>query len=222
MDEIRRDYAVVTGDIIASTRLLLGERKKLYEVMKESSIEVEKVYNKSIPLPAQIFSGDSWQILISEPWNSLRIALFYRALLRAKMETHRINTRMAIAIGEVDFVPKDRVSEGYGQAYSLSGRTLSSIPKSSNMQFVYPKIQEAHILNIIVQLIDTISSKWSDKQALAVTGALQQWTQEKIGASLWEKNISQQAVAQHLSRAGWYSVEQGLLYFEKTLSNRNK
>lgn len=88
---------------------------------------------------------------------------------------------------------------------------------SQKLRNVFPDRTIEKILNIVIQLIDTISSKWSDKQALAVTGALQGWKQEKIAKTLWEKEVSQQAVAQHLSRAGWYSVERGGLFFEQFL-----
>jgi len=36
-----------------------------------------------------------------------------------------------------------------------------------------------------------------------VTGALRGWKQEKIAETWWKKKVSQQAVAQHLARAGW-------------------
>ena len=41
--------------------------------------------------------------------------------------------------------------------------------------------------------------------------------QEKIAEEWWEKRVTQQAVAQHLARAGWYSVEKGIQLFEQSL-----
>jgi hypothetical protein len=85
------------------------------------------------------------------------------------------------------------------------------------MHIVYPELPEEEALQIIVQLVDRIAAEWSDKQALAVTGALQGWTQEKIGQLCWTEPITQQAVAQHLDRSAWINVERALGYFEKVV-----
>lgn len=208
-------YAIITGDIVASSRLSSNKRKMLHNVMVDSSKVLQDEFKDAVPMGVDIFRGDSWQIILSKPAKALRLALFYRAMLRAKMESHRFDTRMAIALGRVDFIPGNRVSEGYGEAYRLSGKALESMPKASNMSFVFPGMELEKVLNVVIQLIDSISSRWSDRQALAVAGALRGWKQEKIAEKWWKKKVSQQAVAQHLSRAGWYPVEKGILFFEQ-------
>lgn len=210
-------YAIITGDIVASSRLSPNKRKMLHKVMVDSSKVLQDEFKDAVPMGVDIFRGDSWQLILSKPAKALRLALFYRAILRAKMESHRFDTRMAIALGHVDFIPGNRVSEGYGEAYQLSGKALESMPKASNMSFVFPGMELEKVLNVVIQLIDSISSRWSDRQALAVTGALRGWKQEKIAEKWWKKKVSQQAVAQHLSRAGWYPVEKGILFFEQCL-----
>ena len=210
-------YAIITGDIVASSLLSSNKRKILHKVMVDSSKVLQDEFKDAVPMGVDIFRGDSWQIILSKPAKALRLALFYRAILRAKMESHRFDTRMAIALGHVDFIPGNRVSEGYGEAYQLSGKALESMPKASNMSFVLPGMELEKVLNVVIQLIDSISSRWSDRQALAVTGALRGWKQEKIAEKWWKKKVSQQAVAQHLSRAGWYPVEKGILFFEQCL-----
>jgi len=218
-------YAVITGDIVASSRLFHEKREKLHQVMVESSRYLQESFEGTVPIGVDIFRGDSWQMLLSEPTQALRLALFYRAILRAKMELHRFDTRMAIALGHVDSVPGNRVSEGYGEAYLLSGKSLETMPKASNMCFVFPGYEQENILDVVVKLIDAISFRWRDKQALALTGALRGWKQEKIAETWWKKKVSQQAIAQHLSRAGWYSVDKGILFFELCLReklNKNK
>ena len=210
-------YAIITGDIVASSRLSSNKREILHNVMVESSKVLQDEFKDAVPMGVDIFRGDSWQILLSKPAKALRLALFYRAMLRAKMESHRFDTRMAIALGRVDFIPGNRVSEGYGEAYRLSGKALETMPKASNMSFVFPGRELEKVLDVVIKLIDSISSRWSDRQALAVTGALRGWKQEKIAETWWKKKVSQQAVAQHLSRAGWYPVEKGILFFEQCL-----
>lgn len=209
-------YAVITGDIVNSSKLPSEQRQRLHRLMKEGSKALRKAFKEGVPLDADIFRGDSWQLLVTDPSMSLRVGLFYRAYLRAWMETSRLDTRMAIAVGMVDFVPDNRVSRGDGQAYQYSGNALEEMSKASYMSFRFPEQGIEEPLDILVQLVDVLAMNWSEKQALAITGALEGWKQEKIG-SLWKPPITQQSVNKHLQRAGWFAVERAIKFFEKQL-----
>jgi len=88
--------------------------------------------------------------------------------------------------------------------------------KASNMCFQFPGLAIEESLDVLVHLIDALAMNWSDKQALAITGALQGLKQEQIG-SLWKPPITQQSVNRHLQRAGWFAIEKGIGFFEKQL-----
>jgi hypothetical protein len=88
------------------------------------------------------------------------------------------------------------------------------------MCFAHENNETTGTFDTIVRLIDAIATRWTDKQALAISGALRGMKQEEIAEKLWEKRITQQAVAQHLSRAGWDAVEKGIEYFEKRQKNK--
>ena len=181
------------------------------------SSALRRAFKTAVPLPVGIFRGDSWQLLVTDPVQALRIALFYRASLRAETGARRLDTRMVIAIGRIDFIPGEQIAEGDGPAYRLSGRALESMHKRESMRLVYPSHPAERALSVVVHLLDALVSRWSDKQALAVTGALRGWSQEQIAKKSWSEPISQQAVAQHLDRAAWSYVESALAYFEETL-----
>jgi hypothetical protein len=192
-------YAVITGDIIDFSKLPTGQRQGLNRIMKKGSEAIRKAFTGSVPLEADVFRGDSWQLLVSDAALSLRIGLFLRAYLRASIGagTNKLDTRMAIGVGTVDFVPDDRVSRGDGEAYRHSGNGLEQMPKTSSMCFRNPGREMEEPLDVLVQLLDVLAMNWSDKQALAITGALQGLKQEKIG-SLWKPPITQQSVNRHL------------------------
>ena len=213
-----RDYAIVTGDIIASSRLSVAQRRALHAAMSRASSALRRAFKSAVPVPVVIFRGDSWQLLVTDPVAVLRIALFYRASLRAEIDARGVDTRMAIAIGRIDFIPGEQIAEGDGPAYRLSGRALEAMTKRERMRLVYPSHPEERALGMVVHLLDAIVSRWSDKQALAVSGALRGWSQEQIAKTSWSEPISQQAVAQHLERAAWSYVESALAYFEETLA----
>lgn len=210
-------YAVITGDIIGSSRLPEVDRRRLHQVMKRGSAKLHKAFGKAVPLDVDIFRGDSWQLLVADPIKSLRIGLFYRAFIRVKMQSNKIDTRMSIAVGTIDFIPGNRVSSGDGSAYRRSGAALAKMLRPYRICFEGIEKESEQRLNAVeavVQLIDVLAMNWTEKQAQAITGALQGWTQEKIAKSWWENPITQQAIGQHLDKAGWYAVANGLRFFE--------
>ncbi len=212
---------VITGDIVHSSRLETQHRKHLYEVMKNVATEVYEFFHEAIPLEPDIFSGDSWQILVSRPEKALDVALFYRAGIRAGMEPLRVDTRVSIGLGNIEFLPEERVSQGDGEAYRLSGRALEEIKGHQRMVFVFPERLDCTLLRAIktiVYLCDTVVMRWTPRQSLAVKGAIKGLSQEEIATSWPGGGISQQAVAQHLSRAGWYGLEKGLSFFKKAIN----
>lgn len=213
-------YAVITGDIIASSNLVHKEKVRLDKVLKQVFSETKNAFPDAIPLEIDVFSGDRWQLLISEPVKSLRIGLFFRACLKSM----KIDTRMAIALGRIDYFPEHRVSEGFGEAFTLSGKALDQLShytprsKAGTLKLLIPQNDLEQAISTIVLLIDELASRWTAKQALAITGALQGWNQERI-AKLWEKPIKQPTLVAHLKVSGWTTIKEALRFIEEKLSS---
>jgi len=212
----QKDYAVITGDIVDSSKLPKAQRQALPAFIAKASRETCKAFPKLVPLAADVFRGDGWQLLVTDIVQSLRVGLFFRACLRTAAERGRgLDTRMAIGLGRVDFV-RERVSQGDGDAYRLSGRELEAMPRRQYLRLVLPVEKKVEALTVIVRLIDVLARGWTGKQALAIRGALRGWTQEKI-AKEWPEAISQQAVTKHLDGAQWSALEEALTYVENNL-----
>jgi len=212
----QKNYAVITGDIVDSSKLSKAQRKLLPGLIAKASSETSQAFPAAVPLTVDVFRGDGWQLLVSDVTRSLRVGLYFRAVLRSAAERGRgLDTRVAVAVGTVDFVG-ERVSQGDGEAYRLSGRTLEDMPRKQRLLLALPAGNETEALAIIVRLIDVLAQGWTGKQALAVRGALRGWTQEKI-AKEWPESISQQAVTKHLDGAQWPALEAALLYVENNL-----
>jgi hypothetical protein len=209
-------YAVITGDIVESSRLSASDRRRLVGVIGESSRELRKIFGKIVPLDVDVFRGDSWQVLLTDPPRSLRAALAFRALLRWKMESQHFDTRLAIGIGAVDLIPGRRVSEGSGEAFRASGLALDAM-KKRRMSFAFPGSDVEKPLDVVIHLIDEIAVRWTDRQAKAIVGSLQGWTQKKIARTWGSPGISQPAVTHHLEAAGWHAVHRGVSGFEQIL-----
>ena len=219
--ESGRIYAVITGDIVGSSKLKPAERKELHAALNETSDKLTEYFRRLVPLRVDLFRGDSWQLLVTDPAQSLRIGLFFRAFLRGKMKSKRVDTRISIGVGSIDFMPEESVSSGDGEAFRSSGEALESLSRTHRMTFSFPQSlisNNLQSLDVILKLIDALARDWTEKQAHAVSGALLEYTQQKIARTWFERSISQQAVAQHLDRAGWNAIEIGLNHFSNSLS----
>lgn len=213
-------YAVLTGDIVDSSKLSKADRQALPATIKRAAGETRKTFPEAVPLDIEVFRGDSWQLLVSDPIRSLRISLFFRACFRSGKERGRgLDTRIAVAIGGIDFVPANKVSEGDGEAYRASGQALEELAAGRFLTLVGADFLQQNALDVLTGLVDAVVQDWTGKQARAVAGALRGWTQEKIAAS-WPETISQQAITKHLGGAHWGAVKEALDFFE-TYFERN-
>lgn len=213
-------HAVLTGDIVGSSRLSVEERRELHSQFSKNTDRLVETFGEQVMHRPEIVRGDSWQFAIADPSNALRIALFFRALIRISIPGAGIDSRVAIGFGGIDFLPMDEISSGDGEAYRLSGEGLESIKKPFRMGLFFPEEERSNLtdaLDVIVKFIDQRLSKWTEAQAESAAGALLGLTQQAIASDWVERDITQQAVAQHLERAGWLVIETGLIYFEQTL-----
>lgn len=177
-----------------------------------SSLLEEWLGRKVMPLDVDIFSGDSWQVLLTNPGKTLAAGLLYRAHLRSS--GLKCDTRFVVGIGAIDFVPGKNVSEGDGEAFRLSGQLLREGLRKRRMAFAAHDLQATHQWDLAFDLIDSLASQhWSEKQALAMTGALRGWKQEDIG-TLWSPRIEQPSVNRSLKSAGWSSISRAIAEFE--------
>ncbi|MGD8822074.1 MAG: hypothetical protein PVG63_03145 [Anaerolineales bacterium] len=216
-------HAVLTGDVVGSRRLPAGERQHLLVVLRDAGQDLQSAFSPSIPFPPTIFRGDSWQFLSADPVASLRQGLYYRARVKAGMESNRVDTRFSLAIGKIDFLPPEGPAAGAGQAFNLSGQGLDEMDRHAYLRICFPPTFDSDLalaLEAGGRLIDRLAQEWTDRQALAVSGALLDLTQARIAQTTFKGQVTQQAVAQHLASAGWPAILSGLEAFETIVSRR--
>lgn len=205
--------AVLTGDIARSSALPAQLRSRLPTRLRAISEEVRAFFPAAGCPPMDIFRGDSWQLLVEKPALALRIAVFVRARLRAAFAETRVDTRIAVGFGTVDFVPEADISGGDGTAFRRSGQALDQMERGFRMAVAAAESlgePTGSLLDAVAKLIDVEATKWTQRQAYAVGKALTGLTQDEIGAEWIDRPISQQTVAQHLAAAGWNALEYAL------------
>ena len=207
-------YAVLSGDLVGSSRLDEKERKSVLTVLKDSFGLLASIYPGAVKYNFDIYRGDSFQGVLCEPEFSFGAAVIIRAYLRSKIE-RKADARIAIGIGKIDFLPA-HITEGYGEAFSLSGKLLDEMKKSRyNLQIKTPSEEINNELKVEFILLDFVISKWSPEQSEAVIEHLKGFTQEKIAKKV---NISQPAVHKRLENAGVWLIDKMRYRFEKLIS----
>lgn len=209
----KKNYSVITGDIIGSSKLSKANRKGMHKSIKMAYSRLQKTFSNSLPFSIDVFRGDSWQFLIVKPQESLRIALCFRLLVKAGIYLNNADVRISLATGKVDFLSKDRISESDGEAFRISGQNLEKMRTNLNTIVHLPRPGMMEPVKVITTLLDSIFMKFTGKQSLVVFGALTGLSQSEI-ALLRKPAVSQQMVSRHLKSAGWYAIKDAVEFYE--------
>ncbi len=221
VEEWREGVAVLTGDIVGSSRLR-GKDPGAGDLLDHAAAGVKAAFPEAGWSGFSVFRGDSWQVCLGNARCALSVALYLRVWLRASDPdlTPPLDTRVAIAIGRVDKMPGGSVLRGEGPAFELSGALLDAL--SDPVALAMGGLPFAsEWVSASIGLMDYVISQWTPLQARAVLGALEGKKQEAIG-ELWSPPISQQSVAMHLRRAGWTRIEATLQAFSDLLQAQGK
>jgi len=210
-------YAVLTGDVIGSSKLNDATRRELPAVLRKVSQAAQSLYGANIPLTVDVFRGDSWQMIVTDATLGLRVAIFFWSYLRSHFPNTGLDTRIAIGIGTIKFVPNGQIRQGDGPAFRESGWGLEAMAKRRRLTLAIANTTSPAEVAPVIELIDTLMGRWTEKQSLAVVGMLQGLPQSKI-AGLWNPPIKQPVIARHLRQAGWGAVEGGLVCVENILN----
>ena len=188
-------YAVITGDLIKS-KSLSGQREVL-SILNEAFSTVQSYLNdtrrnKILCVPFQIFRGDSFQGIISDPELALYVLIVIRASLRcinyskSYRRKNAPDARLALGIGTVNYLPDASVSEGDGDAFRRSGILLDTLKNNIKKSPLYmaidtpwPEINKE--LEVDCALLDSLIYKWSAQQAQAILGFMKGLNQTELG-----------------------------------------
>ncbi|MFH5885366.1 hypothetical protein ACG2F4_13725 [Halalkalibaculum sp. DA3122] len=203
-------YAVITGDVVDSSKVDRAYRDLLIDTLKEAfSLAGTLTRKKNCSVSFDIYRGDSFQGVITDPSFALLTSLVIRASLRkAQPESSTISwdARTAIGVGPIDYLP-DEVSEGDGEAYRRSGPLLDKMKTEQRLIVNTPWDEVNKELSVQSALLDAIIAKWSPNQAEIVLELIEGKSRKTIGR---EFGISQAAVHYRVKGAGWHAVKKFL------------
>ena len=216
-----RLYAVLTGDIVKSSRMSPANLKRLPGVLTAIFKSIDKLCKpKDFATQFSIFRGDSFQV-ICEPACALKTWLLIRAGLRAAYPaplSKSVDARIGIAIGKVNHLAKN-ITESSGEAFLLSGRLLEELKTNRLTGFTSENKQANQEWNISFMLADDIVRRWTTSQCRMLPFLLQPMNQAEIAEATQTR---QPTITAKINAMGWSAIEQWMHYFnEKTINISN-
>jgi len=222
--------AVITGDIIHSTKLTTDDKRMLINEIEAGL----KQWSKDFEMKYEIFRGDSFQCLLDNVMSALRLTLIIKSYIKSlnpseKGETIResgkkismlfpvweFDARIAIGIGEVQFLDTS-LGKSDGSAFVLSGHTLDDLKNKKQSIGIATIDNYQEELQTEIVLLDLIISRMTALQSEVVSLKLLGYNETEIANQL---GVNQSAVNQRSNGAGWNAINNMVQRFENIYSN---
>lgn len=213
--------AVLTGDLVDSTKRKPLERKKLVESLSAffDKFEIKSRNDLQLKAKFELYRGDSFQIMLDAPVHALLLTLLIRTYLQGKVtfpsQTSKNDARIAIGIGKVSN-KASTLAESDGEAFLFSGRLLDGMKKLPNriaLKSTRKLLNDEMEINLV--LLEAIISKWTTAQAEAIYYKLQNYTEVTIAELL---KIKQPTVNERSKAASWTAVERLLKRYQALIT----
>ena len=191
--------AILTGDIVDSRNL---ESPELWLIPLKSLFSS---WGRS-PKTWEIFRGDSFQLEISKPRESLLAALKIKALIKSlanpdqRKRASPVDIRLAIGIGEKTF-DSERITESNGPAFIRSGELFDELKKEgNNLALATPWPDFDREMNLILKLASIQMDSWSISSGELLVEVLKNpnQNQSKLGKKF---SIGQNAISKRFKAA---------------------
>ena len=207
--------SVLTGDIVQSTKIDVAWREQLVATIRRIADDLQQLS----PLQLEFFRGDSFQLVVDRPEESMKMAILLRAgLISATPADSPVqwDARISIGVGEVSYLA-DRVVVSDGEAFRYSGRGLDEIGKRRIV--VHTKWKEANDeLQVSTSFADDIVTGWTCAQAQVVYPTLLHDIAQKDLAA--QCNKSAQNVSKLLTAAKEALIRQYLERYHSLLKQK--
>lgn len=222
--------AIITGDVIHSSLLRSNDRKLLLDALDYSL----GVWSEDFGMQFEIFRGDSFQCLLAQKKEALRMALVIKCFIKSinssepgeilrkgKQKTSLLlpvwefDARLFIGIGEIEKTDEP-IGRSQGEAFVLSGRGLDTMKNKRQSLGIATKDRYHDELVTELILIDHIIYRMTALQSEVIYLKLLGYNETEIGKEL---HINQSAVNQRSISAGWNAVHRLVQRYETIYSN---
>jgi hypothetical protein len=200
--------AVITGDIVNSTRLAAANEKKLQRLLQQVFA----------PYKYEFYRGDSFQLYQKNAHHALTTALLSRTAaisVTAENGAFTVDVRVSIGIGQVN-LPVRKLGTATGEAFLLSGRTFDGMENTGQrLAITCGNAMANEGLQVIASYINAIFAGMTVKQASVIFELLQGQTQQAAALTL-KKSTS--TINQHTRAGRWPEIEKLLQQYKNIIN----
>jgi len=197
--------AILTGDIVNSTRLGTSREKKLMKTLQQ-------VFNNN---KFEFYRGDSFQLFLNDATAALQTALLCRTFAISLSDADHFDVRISIAAGKAK-TPSKALSASRDEPFILSGRAFDEMIKQEKRLAIITSHSLANIgLEVICDYLNAVFSTLTRKQAEVIFELLQGKTQQMV-ADKFKKSKS--TIHQHVSAGRWTEIEVLLKQYENIIN----
>lgn len=191
--------AVLTGDIVNSTRLSAAKQKTLTEQL--TNIFTSHGYQ------IDFYRGDSFQAYVKDPEQALQLALLSRtaAIRLSKNEGEVLSdVRISIGIGEVS-TPVSSLRTAKGEAFLLSGRTFDEMIKNDQrLAISCANVIANEGMQVISDYVNAIFNSMTGKQAEVIFELLNGEMQKEVAKKIKK---TRSTIHQRITSGRWAEIE---------------
>lgn len=200
--------AVITADIVNSTRLTKPDEKKLLTALTQIFQDYK----------LEFYRGDSFQVYLKTPLEAFQLTLRARTMamkLLPSASDHVFDVRASIGVGTVDH-PVKSLKIASGEAFILSGRAFDEMKPEQRLLIQCTEHEKAvnEGFKIIGHFTDYLFRHLTAKQAAVVFELLLGFTQIDIAKRLKK---SQSTINKHTQAAGWPEIERLITEYQNLI-----
>ena len=225
----QRLLAVLTADIVGSSRYSSGDRRKVDRVIRKAFTDVERRFPGAIHtrLAFRITAGDEFQCVMADVSRALDVVAYLRAVAATGGLTPPVRLRASVGIGEISTPKRLNPYEEDGSAFVHARNGLQQITKARSpvrdtcLVTGVPEVDATAAA--VLSLTDFIQRSWTVPQWEAVRWSLLGMTREAIAGKL---EVAHQNVTKRLLAAGWPHFDVALTFLrdllEKTMRTQGR
>lgn len=214
---IRPQIAVLTGDLVASTRQPADRVDAAMQALRLAADRIATWQSPARDPRFTRFRGDGWQIALTAPDLALRAAVVLQGTLGAL----GLESRISIGIGPAETLGTTDLSDAAGKAFELSGQGLDKMADASRIAIAGPSVTDPDAM--IADLLGERMGRWTAAQAEAAALQLASpdrvITLAEVGKAL---GISPQAVNDRVRGAGCATIASVLRRWEALKSRDSR
>ncbi len=201
MQLIHQPIAVISGDIVNSTKLTSAQFEKLLARIKQIQ---QLISAGNVANAHSIERGDEFQSVVHDIESALRYTLIYRISIKALGK--EFDSRISFAIA-ADADLRESVSESMGKAFVLSGRGLKTL-KSDRLVFSSDQVELTEHFALLMKYLDRQLTALTSRQCEVLLPMLQSNEGLSVNELAEKLGVATATASKSLKASGWHLISE--------------